>query len=65
MQICFLQPPTGADDDDFLDFSHDDVFFHQHCRSLIDDDDRALRDLSADSTMTSPLLCDTAYLSAS
>jgi len=42
------------------------LFFRQHFRSLIaDDDDRALRDLSADSTMTSPLLCDTAYLSVS
>ena len=39
---------------------------HQHFRSLVDDDDdRALQDLSADSTMTSPLLCDTAYLSVS
>jgi len=39
-------------------------FFHQHFRSLIDDDDddRALCDLSADSTTTSPLLCDAAYL---
>jgi len=26
LQLCFLQPPTAADDDDvFLDFSHDDV----------------------------------------
>jgi len=40
------------------------TFFHQHFRSLIDDD-CALRDLSEDSTMTSPLLCDTAYLSVS
>jgi len=43
--------------------------FYQHFRSLIDDDDDdcALRDLSADSTttVTSPLLCDTAYLSVS
>jgi len=56
----FSAAPTAADDDDFLDFSHDDIFFHQHFRSLIDDDydNRALRDLSADSTMTSPLLCD-------
>ena len=60
-----LQLPTAADDDDFLDFSHDDNFFHQHFLSLIDDDDCALYDLSADSTMTSPLLCDTAYLSVS
>ena len=35
LQLCFLQPPTAADDDDFLDFSHDDIFFHQHCRSLM------------------------------
>jgi len=55
---------TAADDDDFLDFSHDDIFSHQHFRSLIyDDDDRALHYLSADPTMTSPLLCDRAYLS--
>ena len=41
-------------------------FFHQRFRSLVDDDDdRALHDLSADSTMTSPLLCDTTYLSVS
>ena len=58
----FSAAPTAADVD-FLDFSHDDIFFHQHFRSLIDDDndDRALYDLSADSTMTSPLLCDIAY----
>jgi len=51
----------------FRFFSHDDIFFHQHFRSLVkdDDDDRALYDLSADSTMTSPLLCDTAYLDVS
>ena len=62
----FSAAPTAADDDDFLDFSHDDIFFHQHFRSLIDDDDRAaLRDLSADSTMTSPLQCDTADSSVS
>jgi len=36
---CFLQPPTAADDDDFRDFSRDNIFFHQHFRSLIDDDD--------------------------
>jgi len=49
-----MQPPTAADDDDFLNFSHDDTFFHQHLRSLTyNDDDRALHDLSADSTMTS------------
>jgi len=41
------------------------TFFHQHLRSQIDDDDRALHDLSTDSTMTSPLLCDTAYLTTS
>ena len=23
----FCRPPTAADDDDFLDFSHDDIFF--------------------------------------
>jgi len=29
LQLCFLQPPTAADDDDFLDFSHDDdIFYH-------------------------------------
>ena len=59
-----MQPRTAADNDDFVDFSHDDIFFHQHFRSLIyNDDDRPLHDISADSTMTSPLLCDTAYLS--
>ena len=46
LQLCFLQPPTAADDDnDFLDFSHDDVyiFFHHHFRSLMyNDDDRVL-----------------------
>ena len=27
MQLCFLQSPTATnDDDDFLDFSHDDIF---------------------------------------
>jgi len=37
--------------------------FHQHFRSLIyNDDDRALHDISADFTMTSPLLCGTAYV---
>jgi len=61
LQLCFQQPPTAAaDDDDFLDFfSHDDIFFHRQFRSLIYNDyDRALHDLSADSTMTSLLLCD-------
>jgi len=58
----FWLPPTAADDDDFLDISHDDIFLHQHLRSLTYNvDDRALHALSADSTMTSPLLCDTAY----
>ena len=59
-QLCFLQSLTAADDD-FLDFSHDDIFFHQHFRSQIHiDDDRALHDLSADSTMTSLLpVCQT------
>jgi len=63
----FSAAPTATVDDDFLDFSHDDIFFHQHFCSLIDDDDddRALHDISADSTMTSPLLCDTTYLSVS
>jgi len=27
LQPCFLQPLTAADDDDFLDFSHDDIIF--------------------------------------
>ena len=64
--LCFLQPPTAADDDDFLDFSHDDIFVHQHFRSLTyNDDDSALHDISADVTMTSPLLCDAVYLSFS
>jgi len=63
----FSTEPTAADNDDFLDFSHDDIFFYQHFRSPIsdDDDDRALHDLSVDSTMTSLLLCDTVYLSIS
>ena len=26
-RLCFRQPPTAADDDDFLNFSQDDVFF--------------------------------------
>jgi len=65
LQLCFLQSPTAADDDDFLDFSHDDILSHQHFRSLIDDNDGALHDLTADSTITSPLLRDTAYLSVS
>jgi len=63
----FSAAPTAADDDNFLDFfSHDDIFLHQQFRSLIyNNDDRALHDLSADSTMTSPLLCDKpAYQSA-
>jgi len=58
-------PDASDDDDDFLDFSHYDIF-HQHFRSLTyNDDDRTLHDVSADSTMTSPLLCDTAYLTVS
>jgi len=65
LQLCFLQSPTAADDDDFLDFSHDDILSHQQFRSLIDDDDGALHDLTADFTITSPLLRDTAYLSVS
>jgi len=63
LTALFTAAPTAAGDDDFLDFSHNDLFY-QHFRSLIDDDDdddRALHDVSADSTMTSPLLCDTPY----
>jgi len=46
-------------DMDFLDYSHNDIFFHQQFCSLIyNDDNRALHDLSTDSTMTSLLLCD-------
>jgi len=61
MQLCFLPPPTATDNDDFLDFSHDDLFFYPQFRSLICNDDyRALHDLSADSTVRSLLLCDTA-----
>ena len=42
------------------------TYFYQHFRSLLDDDDDlALHDLNADSTMTSPLLYDTVYLSVS
>jgi len=55
-QLCFLQPPAATDDDS--------IFFRQRFCSLIyNDDDRALHDLSTDSTMTPLLLCDTAYLS--
>ena len=66
-QICFLQPPTAAGDDDFVDFSHDDIFSSTFSFSIRrrDDDNHASRDTSADSTMTSSLLCDTAYLSVS
>ena len=61
-----LVSAAADDDDDFVDFSNDDIFLHQHVRSLLYNDyDRALHDLSADSTVTSPLLCDTAYLSVS
>jgi len=35
---CFLQTPT--DTDDFRNFSYNDVFFHQHFCSVIDNDDR-------------------------
>ena len=64
-QLCFVQPPTAADDDNFYNFSHDDIFF-QHFRSLTyNDHDHALHNISAGSTMTSLLLCDTAYLSVS
>ena len=55
----FCSPLTAADDDDFFDFSHDDIFFRQYFRSLAyNDGDRALSHLGAGSTMTSPLLCD-------
>jgi len=65
-QLCFMQPPTAAHDNDFLDF-----FGRRHMFSSTfsfcnhNDDDRALHDLSADSTVTSLLPCDTAYLSVS
>ena len=37
-----MQPLPAADDDNFLDFSHDDIVFHQNFRSLIYNDvDRA------------------------
>ena len=50
---------AAPDDNDYLNFSHDDLFFHQHFCSLIyNNDDRTLHDISVDSTMTSPLLCD-------
>jgi len=35
----FSAAPTAAEDDDFLDFSYDDIFFHQHFRSLMYNDD--------------------------
>ena len=55
-ELCFLQPPAATDDDN--------IFFRQRfCCLIYNDDDRALHDLSTDSTMTPPLLCDTAYLS--
>ena len=42
------------------------TYFYKHFPSLIYNvDNCALHDLSADSTMKSPLLCDTAYLSVS
>ena len=47
-------------------FFHKTTFFQVHFLSLIyNDDDCALHDIRADSTMMSPLLCDTAYLSVS
>jgi len=62
-----LQPPTPADDDDdFLDFLQDEIYCYifvfvlQSITTTI-----TLCIISADSTMTSPLLCDTAYLSVS
>jgi len=60
----FSAAPTATNDDDFFDF-----FARRHIFSstfsFSNDDNRALRDLSLDSTMMSPLLCDTAYLSVS
>ena len=42
----FSAAPTAADDGDFLDFSHDDIFFQQHFRSLTYNDvDLALHSL--------------------
>ena len=39
-----LLSAAATDDDDFLDFSRDDIIFHQHFRSIIyNDDDRALQ----------------------
>ena len=67
LQLCFLQSPTAADDDDFLDFSHDDVFFSSkfsfsNITTMIA---LCMIYTSTDSIMTSPLLCDTADLSVS
>jgi len=46
LQLCFLHPPTAADDGDFLDFSNDDIFFSSAFSfSNNNDDDRALYDL--------------------
>ena len=59
--------PTAADDDDFLDVSHDDAFFASALSFSNITTMMALCVIyrSADSIMTSPLLCDTADLSVS
>ena len=65
----FSAAPTAADDDDFLDFSHDDIFFSSTFSFSNITMTIALCMIynyrSADSTMTSRLLGDTAYLSFS
>ena len=57
LQLCFLQLPTAADANDFHDFWHDKIVFIDTFLLYLgyNDDDRALHDLSADSTLTSPL----------
>jgi len=39
LQLFFLQPPTAVDDDNFVDFSRDDVSFHQQFLFLTYNDD--------------------------
>jgi len=56
---CYI---AAADDDDFLDFLHDDVFCHQRFLSVSYNDDE--HDLSADFTVTSLLLIQPTYLLA-